>query len=147
MTTIATGSLRIIGRVRQPLILSIDELCRMETEEARDIALNCGEGDPVGRIESCRGVLLENVIGKAAVVREDHNDTKKMFLVATATDGYKAVFSWQEIFNTPIGGGVLVLIEKNGKPLGGLELISLQDYFSGPRYVRNLETIEVLMVE
>ncbi len=44
----------------------------------------------------------------------------------------------------------MVLIEKNGKPLcactGGLELISLQDFFSGPRYVRNLETIEVLMV-
>ncbi|MGC8491620.1 MAG: molybdopterin-dependent oxidoreductase [Syntrophobacteraceae bacterium] len=149
MTTIATGSLRIIGRVRQPLVLSIDELCRMETEEAHDIALNCGEGDPVGRIESCRGVLLESVIGKAAVIREDHNDTKKMFLVASASDGYKAVFSWQEIFNTPIGGGVLVLVEKNGKLLctdeGGLELISLQDFFSGPRYVRNLETVEVLM--
>ena len=145
-----TGAIRITGRVKEPLVLSIDELCKMETEEARDIPVNCGEGDPVGRIESCRGVLLENVIGRAAVLKEDHNDTKKMFIVVSASDGYKAVFSWQEIFNTQIGGGVMVLIEKNGKPLsaatGGLELISLQDFFSGPRYVRNLETIEVLMV-
>ena len=142
------GPLRVIGRVKEPLVLSLEELCGMETEEARDIAVNCGEGTPVGRIESCRGVLLEIVIGKAAVIREDHNDTKKMFIVASASDGYKAVFSWQEIFNTPIGGGVMVLVEKDGKSLcaGGLALISLQDYFSGPRYVRNLETIEVLMV-
>ncbi len=143
-----SGALRITGRVKEELVLSIEELCGMETEEAKDIAVNCGEGTPVGRIESCRGVLLENVIGKAAVLKEDHNDTKKMFIVASASDGYKAVFSWQEIFNTPIGGGVMVLIERDGKSFcaGGLALISLQDYFSGPRYVRSLETIEVLMV-
>ena len=143
-------TLQVIGRVRAPLVLSMEELCGMETETAEDIAVNCGEGTPVGRIESCRGVLLENVIAKASVIREDHNDTKKMIIVASAPDGYKAVFSWQEIFNTQIGGGVLVLVEKNGKPLsaetGGVELISLQDIYSGPRYVRGLETIEVLMV-
>lgn len=145
-----TGGLRITGRVKEELVLSIEEVCGMETEEAKDIAVNCGEGTPVGRIESCRGVLLENVIGKASVLKEDHNDTKKMFIVASASDGYKAVFSWQEIFNTQIGGGVMVLVERDGKALcattGGLELISLQDYFSGPRYVKGLETIEVLMV-
>lgn len=150
MKTVVAGSLRVIGRVKQPLVLSIEELCEMETEEARDIPVNCGEGTPVGKIESCRGVLLENVIGKAAVIKEDHNDTKKMFIVASASDGYKAVFSWQEIFNTPVGGGVMVLVERDGKSScagsGGLELISLQDYFSGPRYVRSLETIEVLMI-
>jgi hypothetical protein len=142
------GALRVIGRVKEPLVLSLEELVGMDSEAAGDIAVNCGEGTPVGRIESCRGVLLENVIGKASVIKEDHNDTKKMFIVASASDGYKAVFSWQEIFNTPIGGGVMVLIERDGKPLGsgGLELISLQDYFSGPRYVKGLETIEVLMV-
>ncbi len=143
-----SGALRVTGRVKAPLVLSIEELCGMETEEARDIAVNCGEGTPVGRIESCRGVLLENVIGRAAVLKEDHNDTKKMYIVASASDGYKAVFSWQEIFNTQIGGGVMVLIERDEKSLGagGLELISLEDYFSGPRYVKGLETIEVLMV-
>jgi hypothetical protein len=144
------GAIRVIGRVREPLVLSIEELCGMETESAEDIAVNCGEGTPVGKIESCRGVLLENVIARAPVIKEDHNDTKKMFIVASASDGYKAVFSWQEIFNTQIGGGIMVLIEKNGKPLsadaGGVDLISLQDLFSGPRYVRGLETIEVLMV-
>ncbi len=146
-----SGSLRITGRLREALVISCEQLCAMETEEVEDIAVNCGEGDPVGKIASMKGVLLENLLAKASVRKEDHNDTKKMFIVAKASDGYKAVFSWQEIFNTPIGGGVMVLIEKNGKPLcgagGGLELISLQDYYSGPRYVKMLESIEVVMVE
>jgi hypothetical protein len=40
-----------------------------------------------------------------------------MFIVVSAKDGYKVVFFWQEIMNTPVGGGVLILIERDGKPL------------------------------
>ena len=96
---------------------------------------------------NCRGVLLENVIRRAEVLKDGDNDTKKMFIVASAADGYKVVFSWQEIFNTPIGGGVMILIERDGKALcteqGGLELISTEDYFTGSRYVKGLINIEL----
>lgn len=142
-------AIRVIGRVRRPLVLSMEELCALDTEEAKDIPIICGDGTPEGQIESCRGVLLETVIAKADVLKEGHNDTKKMFIVASAPDGYKVVFSWQEIFNTTIGGGVMILVERDGKSLcegpGGPDLISLQDYFTGPRHVRGLDTIEVLM--
>lgn len=72
-----------------------------------------------------------------------------MSIVASASDGYKVVLSWQEILKTPIGGGVMILIEKDGKSLcgehGRLELISVQDYFAGTRYVKGLENIEVIL--
>ncbi|MFZ1984226.1 MAG: hypothetical protein WAU91_07415, partial [Desulfatitalea sp.] len=121
----------------------------MDTEEIRDLPIFCSSGTPKGRITHCRGVLLENVIRMAEVIREEDNDTKKMFIVASADDGYKVVFSWQEIFNTPIGGGVMILIEKEGSSLceaaGALELISAEDYFTGARYVKRLRKIEVLL--
>ncbi len=143
------GALRVTGRVRQPLVLSMKELCSMDTEEIKDIPIICGTGIPEGRIESCRGVLLENIIGKAEVIKEEHNDTKKMFVVASGSDGYKVVFSWQEIFNTAVGGGIMVLIERDGKSLlaehGRLELISAEDYFTGSRYVKGLENIELIL--
>ncbi len=142
-------TLRVTGRVKQPLILSMDELCSMDTEEIQDVPIFCGSGTPKGRIVCCKGVLLEKVIGKAEVLKEEHNDTKKMFIVALAGDGHKVVFSWQEIFNTPVGGGVMVLIEKEGKSLcdedGLLELISAEDYFTGSRYVKGLKEIEVIL--
>jgi hypothetical protein len=59
------------------------------------------------------------------------------------------VFSWQEIFNTAVGGGVMLLLERDGKPLraesGGLELISTEDYFTGSRCVKGLENIELVL--
>ena len=87
----------------------------------------------------------------ADVIKEEHNDTKKMFIVVSAHDGYKVVFSWQEIFNTSVGGGVMILLERDGKPLDGehgqLELISAEDYFTGSRYVKGLKNIEVVLAQ
>ena len=141
---------RVNGRVRKPLVLSMEELCAMETEVLEDLFIVCGSGDPKGCIGRCRGVLLEDIIRRAEIIREEHDDTKKMFLVASADDGYRVVFSWQEIFNSPVGGGVLILLEKDGKPLDQerkrVDLISAQDYFMGSRYVKGLTNIEVAMV-
>ena len=145
------NALRVSGRVKQPLVVSMEELRGMDTEEVTDLPIFCGSGTPKGRIAGCRGVLLENVIRMAEVITQEDNDTKRMFIVASAGDGYKVVFSWQEIFNTPIGGGVMILIERDGKSLceknGGPELISAEDYFTGSRYVKGLENIEVLLAE
>jgi hypothetical protein len=94
-------------------------------------------------------VFLEDVIRRAEVITEEDNDTKRMFVVVTAGDGYKVVFSWQEIFNTPIGDGIILLIEKNGIPLRGghdrLDLVSSEDYFTGSRYVKGVEKIEITL--
>ncbi|MEJ2661730.1 MAG: hypothetical protein P8Z73_13545 [Desulfobacteraceae bacterium] len=142
-------AIQIVGRVRQPLVVHAQELSQMASEELNELPIFCGTGDPKGSISSCRGVLLENVISMAEVIKEEHNDTKKMFIVVSAEDGHKIVFSWQEIFNTPIGGGVMILIEKNGRSLcekdGDLELISAEDYYTGSRYVKKLRKIEVLL--
>lgn len=141
---------QINGRVRKPFLISMEELCKMESEVLEDLFVVCGSGDPRGSIGSCRGVLLEDLIRKADVIKEEHDDTKKMFLVASAGDGYKVVFSWQEIFNSPVGGGVLILFEKDGEPLDRerkrVDLISAQDIFMGSRYVKGLTNIEVAMV-
>ena len=70
-----------------------------------------------------------------------------MVVIARATDGYVVTFSWNELYNTPIGDSVLVAYEKDGKPLepgeGQLLLISGKDTRTGPRHVRWLSEIEV----
>jgi hypothetical protein len=145
------NKLRVIGRVTRPLEVGMEELRAMETEEIADLGIICGDGDPKGRIRNCKGVLLDKILGMAEVIKAEHNDTKKMFIVVSAHDGYKTVFSWQEIFNTAVGGGVMVVLERDGKPLDGdrgqLELISAEDYFTGSRYVRGLKDIEVVLVQ
>lgn len=147
--TVGNPLLRVIGMVPSPLSFDLSDIQNMESEEFQDVFIVCGTGTPRDTIRHCRGVLLEKIIQKADVIKQDHNDTKKMFIVASAEDGYKVVFSWQEIFNTQIGGGVAILIERDGKPLDEIreriDLISTQDYYAGGRFVRDLRQIEVLL--
>lgn len=149
-TSSESSVLRVTGRVPRPVAFGMKELRAMEIESFDDLFVVCGDGDPKGRIGSCSGVLLENIIRRADVLKEEHDDTKKMFLVASARDGYKVVFSWQEVFNTEVGGGVMVILEKDGRPLDALrerfDLISAQDFHMGSRYVKDVNNIEVVLV-
>ncbi|MDR3089768.1 MAG: molybdopterin-dependent oxidoreductase [Desulfobulbaceae bacterium] len=141
--------LRIIGRVARPVTLPFSELRAMDNLETEDLPMICGSGEPKGRTGRCRGVLLADVIGRAEVLAPEHNDTKKMFIVAAADDGYKAVFSWQELFNSPNGAAILVVFAKDGLTLSdkeGVELLAACDHLSGPRHIHHLTTIEIAIV-
>ena len=107
----------------------------------------CQSGANLGQLEHLKGVLLRDILEKAAVVSHSHNDVKKMAIIATASDGYKVIFSWTEVFNSPLGDGVIVFFEKDGKALGDDEgriaLVSTKDTRTGPRHVKWLQGIEV----
>jgi hypothetical protein len=137
--------------VEQASRITLKDLLAREMVEVSDLLVACGSGEPKGSIASCRGVLLTDILGEAGVIVTDHNDTKKMFVVASSADGYTTVFSWQELFNTAVGEGVLVVLERDGSPVhhgqGQVDLISARDFLTGPRYVKRLANLKVVMVE
>ena len=63
------------------------------------------------------GVLLRDVLAAAGPVEDGRHDLRQSIVVVTATDGYKAVFSWAELFLSPIGDGAMVIFERDGTPL------------------------------
>ena len=71
-------------------------------------------------------------------------------VIASGEDGYRALFSWCELYNADIGSGVLVLYERDGQALpagvGPLSLISANDRQLGPRHLRHLQGIQVLLL-
>lgn len=151
MTRATKSILHISGRVTSPLDLNIRQLRAMDILDMENLPMICGSGEPKGQVGKIRGVLLADIINRANVLITDHNDTKKMYVVAASDDGYKAVFSWQEIFNSANGDSIIVLFEKDGKPLYGdsdeVDLLSARDHLSGPRYVKRLKYVQIVMVE
>lgn len=145
-----TSGFCLSGRVEELRTFTIKELLTMDTIEVKDLLVACGSGDPKRRINYCRGILLADIINKANVIIRDHNDTKKMFVIASSDDGYATVFSWQEIFNTSVGEGIIVVLEKDGKTVneghGTVDLLSAKDFLTGPRYVKRLANIEIKML-
>jgi len=142
-----TGRFTVSGAVEHVLTLSVEDLRKFPPQQLSEVPLVCQTGAEVGKLEHLKGVRLLDVLEKAVVVSQNHNDVKKMVVVATASDGYKAVFSWSELFNSPVGEGVLVFFEKDGMPLaddeGRIALISAKDLRTGPRHVKWLQGIEV----
>ncbi len=142
-----TESVSVTGSVENKLTLNVAELRKFPTQQVGETPLVCQSGADKGKIENYKGVLLRAILEKAAIAAPGHNDVKKMAIIATASDGYKAVFSWNEIFNTQVGDGILVFFEKNGLPLGDndgrIAMVSAKDSRTGPRHVKWLKEIEV----
>jgi DMSO/TMAO reductase YedYZ molybdopterin-dependent catalytic subunit len=142
-----TENISISGNVEQKLTLRVDDLKKFPPQQVGKMPVICQSGANKGNIESLKGVLLRDILEKAKVISLDHNDVKKTIIIASASDGYKAVFSWSEIFNSPVGDGVIVFFERDGKPLGDDEghiaMISTKDIRTGPRHVNWLKEIEV----
>ncbi len=142
-----TTSVTVSGAVEHQLALGVDELRGFPPQQVGELPLVCQSGANVGKLENLKGVLLRDILEKAVVKAPGHNDTKKMVIIASASDGYKVVFSWSEVFNSPVGEGVIVFFEKDGLPLaddnGRIAMVSTRDTRTGAREVKWLQGIEV----
>lgn len=137
----------VSGAVRQSIALDAAALAAFPAEAIGQFTQS-RSGAAAASQSTVRGVKLAALIERAGLASSaDRNAWKTLAVIATATDGYRAVFSWPEIVNTAVGDGVLVVFERDGKPLdeveGRVALISAADLKPGPRHVRNLKRIEL----
>ncbi len=141
--------LAVTGEVETPLMLTVDSLKKMNVATITDFTVVCQSGANMKQDSTAKGVLLRDILEKARIKQSGHKD-RNFYIVARATDGYKATFSWAELFNNPTGDNVYVLIEENGRPIvrqGDMILICRNDIKTGPRHVYWLNSIEVHRVE
>jgi len=145
-----TTSLTVKGSVEREVTLSVDDLKRLPAQRIDDVRSVRDASGAAGASETSRhyvGCLLRDVLERAKPVEKKRMDFRKSIVIATASDGYRAVFSWAELYLSPIGDGVLVVYERDGVPLddseGRIALVSLKDTRPGPRHVKWLQSIEL----
>jgi DMSO/TMAO reductase YedYZ molybdopterin-dependent catalytic subunit len=142
-----TTTLAVRGNVATPLSLSVADLGKFPVQRVEDTRIVSGQASEKAQARQFAGCLLRDVLNAAKLTETGRNDLRRSIIVATASDGYKAVFSWAELFNSAIGDGVLVVYERDGKPLpddeGRIALVSLKDTRPGPRHVKWLASIAV----
>jgi hypothetical protein len=140
--------IEVKGDVEFPLRLSVDSLKKMKVVTIDNFKVVCQSGEVKKDDKICKGVLLKDILEKAKIKQSGHKD-RNFYIVARASDDYKATFSWAEIFNNPTGENTYVLFEENGKPVksGEMILICKNDIKTGPRHVYWLKSIEVYKVK
>ncbi|MDQ6471471.1 molybdopterin-dependent oxidoreductase [Flavobacterium sp. LHD-80] len=139
--------IEVNGDVEFPLQLTVDSLRKMKVVTIDNLKITGKNGEVKREIKVCKGVLLKDILEKAKIKQEDHKD-RNFYIVARASDDYKATFSWAEIFNNPTGENTYILFEENGKPVKNGEMIAIcrNDIRTGPRHVYWLKSIEVYKV-
>lgn len=141
-------SIEVKGDVEFSLQLTVDSLKKMKVVTIDNLKVTGKNGETKRIIKACKGVLLKDILEKAKIRQNGHKD-RNFYIVARASDDYKATFSWAEIFNNPTGENTYVLFEENGKPVknGEMILICKNDIKTGPRHVYWLKSIEVYKVK
>jgi hypothetical protein len=139
--------LTVSGDVVATTVLAIDDLRKIAPKAIEDTRA-AGAGERARR--KYVGVLLRDVLNQVKLRESEPRGFRKSFVVAVARDGYKVVFSWAELYLTPIGDSVYVVYERDGAALlpaeGPIALVSLADTSPGPRHVKWLQGIDVRML-
>ena len=139
--------IEVDGWVRKPLRLEARELEVLQPSSLTDFLVICTFDGRHPGPERLRGVPLRVLVEAAVPAFESRTDFKRVAIVAQSRDGYRALFSWHELFNTVVGDGVVVAWDSEDAPLpdpaGPFALASIYDRATGPRFVQRLARLEL----
>jgi DMSO/TMAO reductase YedYZ molybdopterin-dependent catalytic subunit len=126
-----TTSVTVAGNVAENLSLTVADLKRFPAHQVEYVPRNSAEEKAAGPARRYTGCLLRDVLTAAKPVESKPRELRKSYVVATASDGYEVVFSWAELFVSPVGDSVFVVYERDGAPLpddeGRIGIIAVTD--------------------
>jgi len=139
--------LTIGGDVKQEYILTLSDIEGLSLRSLPDVELINHKGESKGVLHQLRGVPIKEILQMMEPDEPNPKRFSEFYLVFEATDGYRVVFSWNELFNSPVGDNVWIITEKDGATLRNLDetilLLSPSDHQTGRRHIRHLSRITV----
>jgi hypothetical protein len=150
-TIAPTDSFIVEGAVKQSRSFSLQDLAGLPVTGIDSVVITNHLRERKHAINKVKGVLLKDVLGKITIDQENVKLLSEYYIVCIASDNYKVVFSWNEIFNNETGRHVLVITEQEGKKGlsmdGHIAIVSPTDDATGRRYVKGLQKIIIERVK
>ncbi|MFJ2994375.1 molybdopterin-dependent oxidoreductase [Pandoraea sp. NPDC087047] len=141
----------VSGSVKRRHSFDLCALRRLPTQLTGPLDVVCLSGRKVRSASDYKGVRLSALLDVAQLRMPNARDFTRAFVLAQGADGYTVMFSWHELYNTPVGVGALVVYERDGLPLGddegGIGLISSCDLRVALRQVRALKRLTVQLAD
>lgn len=141
----------VTGHVHRRHSFDLCALKRLPTQLTGPLDVVCLSGRRIRSAREYKGVRLTALLDIARLRLPHARDFTRAYVLAHGADGYTVMFSWHELYNTPVGVGALVVYERDGKPLtddeGGIGLISTVDLRVALRQVRALTRLTVHLAD
>jgi hypothetical protein len=144
----STSSFTISGELVSPTTISISDLKKWKEVDIGDLVITNHLGEKKSEAKSLKGILLKDILQTVEIKSESPKVLSEFYFVFTASDNYKVVYSWNELFNTAVGDSVYLITEKNGRVVTDMDdsmlVVSMKDFKTGRRNVKGLSSIIVL---
>lgn len=140
----------IDGKVKNKLTINLASLKNYKMVSLDSLVIFNHLLERKSSIKNIKGVALKDILSKVTIDEASPKKLGEYYLVCTATDNYKVVFSWNEVFNTKAENNILILLSFEADPKktekGNIAMISTSDVASGRRFVKGLSKISILQV-
>jgi hypothetical protein len=144
----ATSSFIISGEVSAPVTINIADLKKWKEVSIDNLIITNHLGEKKSEAKGLKGILLKEILKTVEIKSESPKVLSEYYFVLAASDGYKVVYSWNELFNTATGDSVYLVTEKNGKTITEMDdsilVVSTKDFKTGRRNVKGLSSIAVM---
>lgn len=131
--------------------IGLEQLRNLPQQQLDSLRIYNHAGSYRSTLQQIKGVLLKDILKEVRFGEGSPKELSEYYLIAKAKDGYKVVFSWNELFNSPLGDKVLLVTNisqaSQGKQKDGFALLSPKDIATGRRYVKDLESIQIRRID
>ena len=141
----------IEGQVKKNITIALSDLGKYPLYKKDSIVITNHLKVPRSTLKNVQLVLVKDVLAAMEIDAPDVKALSEYYFVFLASDGYKVVFSWNELYNNDLGNKIFLIVGYNEKEGIGMPnrtaLISLSDSATGRRYVKGLSKIIVKRTE
>ena len=125
--------------------ICIEDLEVMNSKEIPDLVIYNHRGEIKDTLTSLRGIPLPDILASFEIPADKPRELNEHYIILSASDNYKVVYSWNEVFNHSAGEKIYVITSEGGKKLNELPYrimcVSTSDKITGSRYVKGLSPI------
>ncbi|RYE21375.1 MAG: molybdopterin-binding protein [Sphingobacteriales bacterium] len=146
-----TKSFTISGKIKTESVITADSLKQYTVKNLGSINITNHAGVFKHTDKGLYGILLKDILKHTDFNVDSPRLLSEFYISCIAADGYKVVYSWNELFNTETGNNVFIITEKNGIKADAMpesiQMVSMRDFKTGRRYLHHLTSIVVGRVE
>ncbi len=143
----ATNEFKITGEIKKDLIFRISDIEKYQQTEIGDIPIKNRKGEVKDVMHNVKGVPVKTILDSIGIKVDKPKEYGEYYFVFIASDDYKNIYSWSEIFNTEVGNKLYIITGKDGKSMSQIEdrilVYSMADINTGLRHLKGLARIEV----
>ena len=119
------------------------DLDTFKTKSLPDVVITDHMGKEKNTLTQLKGILLKDILNNVEIDAENPKVLSAYYFVFVASDNYKVVFSWNELFNTETGNNVYIITEENGKKMKDTDeriaIVAVTDIRTGRRHMSNIK--------